>query len=620
MDKTIFGLAYLNCNWENNGKDIIDSYVPLACKCIIDKEYTQITRDDLHNDFNDTFGLSVDLGPCETILKRMVKDGYLTKDKGIYQVETKQIYRQQKGIDERRIEADYTDVITNIVKYAKEKYTLDFQEKEIENGLLLFLKEFDIDITLASNDVETTFSKIGEKKKLKFVISKYIIDIQKSDSNRFRKIVDIAKGHAIAMLIAYENVNNYTGKLDNVEIYLDAPIIFNLLGINGESNLALANELVSNLKKNGAQLKIFELNNNEVANTILDAIERLKTGNYLLHKSSRVLRTAVREQYTANTLQIKLNQLEDIYKKHNVQIVDSPSVSNVKYEIDQNKLTEIIENIYTKNGEKNLPYYKQRPIENDVETISYIYRIRKDTAISNLKNSKAILLTSNEAIAFASKHNEVSAIRIKPAIPPCLTDIFLSTILWANYPSKNNELNIKRLISECYANTELDNKLLQRFYNDIEKMHKEQTISNEQFYLLNSSTLTYKILQKQTLNDIEEYTDKTPAEVVEDVINSYKQDEITINKNIQKLSNGIGSIIFWLIFISLVTISILNRIIMPKLNGTIWEILLYVFALFLGVFGLFRWGNIIPDRKKIIDTISNYIYKGIMKALKKERD
>jgi len=619
MEKTIFGLAYLNYNWENSGKDIIDSYVPLACKCIIDKGDNQITRDELHKVFLTAFGLNVDLGPCETILKRMVKNGYLKKERGIYQIETKQIYKQQKGVDERRIEADYIDVVNSIVKYAKEKYTLDYQEKDIENGLLLFLKEFDIDITLASNDVETTFSKIRENKKLKYLISKYIIDIQKSDSNRFKKIVDIAKGHAIAMLIAYENTNNYTGKLDSAEIYLDAPIIFNLLGINGESNLALANELVSNLKKNGAQLKIFELNNNEVANTISDAIERLKTGNYFLPKSSRVLRTAIRENYSANTLQIKLNQLESIYKKFNVEVVGTPNF-DVKYEIDQNKLAEIIENIYTHNGETNLPEYKKGQIENDVETISYIYRIRKNTAITNLKNCKAILLTSNEAIAFSSKHYEVSANRVKPAIPPCLTDIFLSTILWANYPSKNNELNIKRLISECYANTELDNNLLQRFYNDVKKMHEEHAISDEQFYLLNSSNLTYKILQKQTLNDIEEYTDKTPAEVVEDVINSYKQDEITINKNIQKLSNGIGNVIFWFIFISFITISILNRIIVPRLNGTIWEIILYIFAFVLGVFGLFRWGNIIPDRKKIINSISNCIYKGIMKALKKERD
>jgi hypothetical protein len=94
-----------------------------------------------------------------------------------------------------------------------------------------------------------------------------------------------------------------------------------------------------------------------------------------------------------------------------------------------------------------LPEYKRGQIENDVETISYIYRIRKNEAISNLKGCKAILLTTNEAIAFASKHNEISTNRVKPTIPPCLTDIFLSTILWANYPSKNNELNIKCLIN-----------------------------------------------------------------------------------------------------------------------------------------------------------------------------
>lgn len=620
MNRTIFGLAFLKSNWDDNKKDIIDSYVPLVCSCITAKNHTQVDRDRLKKDFNDIYGLDIPLGAIESILKRMVKNQFLKKETGVYKVISQNVNRQQSKITDNQIEKEYNDVIEDIVGYSKKKFDIDYNSKDIEDGILAFLREFDLDIMLASEKVESVFSKIKEDKKIKYIISKYIIHIQEYNSKYFKRIIDIAKGHAIAVLITFDSIKNYTGNLNNIDIYVDAPIVFNLLGINGKSNLSLANELVIELKKNGAKLKIFEINNEEVVSTISDAIERLKTGNFELYKSSRVLRTAIRESYSASALQIKLNQLSDIYDKFNIQIIPSPDLEDVKYEIDHKKLAEIIEDIYTQNGKKNLPFYKRTQIENDVETISYIYRIRENASIISLKNCKAVLLTSNESIAFASKHNEIHNSKVKPAIPPCLTDIFLATILWSNYPSKSDNLNIKRLISECYANTELDNKLLQRFYSDIEKMYQEHRISDEQFYLLNSSNLTYKLLEQLTLNDIEEYTDRTPAEVVEETINILKHGEIVINKNVKKISHRIGTVMFWTIILILIALSIFSRYISPSLSGSLLEKIFWVVSALLGCFGFFRWGNKIPPREYVVSFFSNAVYRFIMGFLQKEDD
>ena len=568
----------------------------------------------------DIYGLDVPLGASESILKRMLKDGLLTKDSGIYHIVATKIYKQKKKTEDKEIETDYNDIVHNIIKYSKKDFNLDYNENEIEEGLLAFLKEYDLDLMLASSEIHDSFSKIKENKKLKYIISKYIIKIQNNNKKDFKKILAIAKGHAIASLIAFKEVENYTGKLDNVEIFIDSPIIFNLLGINGESNLALANELIGTLKKNGAKLRVFEINYEEVVSTVSDAIDRLKTGRYDLYKCSRVLRTAVRESYSATQMQVKLNQIDDLLRKHQIEKVQSPNLENHKYEIDHNKLSEIIENIYTQNGGKHLPYYKRSQIERDVEVVSYIYHIRKNNSIINLKSSKAILLTSNEAVAFASKHNEISSNRSKPAIPPCLTDVFLATILWANYPTKNDNLNAKRLISECYANVELDNKLLQKFCEDIERMHNEQSISEEQFHLVNSSNLSYRLLEKLTLNDIEEYTDKTPAEVVEDLINTLKHGEIVIDDNIKRISHKIGTVIFWIILTALIMLTLLTRLIAPSLSDTLYGKFSWVISLLLGSFGLFRWAGKVPPRESVISYFSKIIYKSIMKILRSERE
>jgi len=183
-----------------------------------------------------------------------------------------------------------------------------------------------------------------------------------------------------------------------------------------------------------------------------------------------------------------------------------------------------------------------------------------------LKKSKAILLTSNEIIAYAARNFELKNWTFKSIIPVCVTDIFLSTILWANYPTKNENLNIKQLISECYNIIELDNRLLMKFYEDINKMHKENVISDEQFYLLNASNLTYVLLEQKTLNDIEEYTDKTPNEILEDLqlkinseLNSEKAKLSQIDFNLFKIARLCAKSVFFVISGLLILIYLLLK-------------------------------------------------------------
>ena len=85
-------------------------------------------------------------------------------------------------------------------------------------------------------------------------------EIQKEDPEKFSIVLKLAQGYAIASLITYEDINSFSGSLEDVEIYLDAPILFSLLALNGESNLLLAQELLTTLNVNKAKLRIFEIN------------------------------------------------------------------------------------------------------------------------------------------------------------------------------------------------------------------------------------------------------------------------------------------------------------------------------------------------------------------------
>ncbi len=624
MNKALFGLAFLSYNWETHKRDILDSYIPLFAEIVSTKGYNKISRDIVKADLLEEFGINMPLGAIEGVINRMIKEGIFTREQGLYLVVHSNIKKWLNNTHKEEINNSFEETISAIRGYSKTEFNLNFSISDIENGLIGFLKENDLDLLFASTNSESIVPNVVESKKLRYVIAKFVNYIQKFDQGKFNNLVKLAKGYSIASLITYEDIQSYSGKLDKVEVFLDAPIFFNLLGLNGESNLNSSVELIEILKRNGAKLRVFEINYEEVVKTIQAAVNRLQTGNYDLSISSRVLRTAIRENISASHLQVKLNQLESIFDTYKIDKTQPPSLSTFerRYQIDEAKLSFNIKELYTKTGYENIPWWKTDQIERDVLAISGIFKIRQNNLAISLKNCKSLLLTTNDSIAFAAKKYESTDWKWKSVIPPCMSDVFLSTILWANYPVKNDNLKIKQLISSCYSITELDNRLLNKFIADIKKMHIENKISTEQFYLLNASHLTYNLLEKRTLNDFEEYTDKTPNEVLEDLQIKIQQDAelerdriSRVEQKLEKISTFLAKSIFIIIGAAIIGLSLLFRVLNPKFDGGIVNIFLWILAALLSIFGFLRWFELIPTKVKIETTIENWLYKNFKQII-----
>ncbi|WP_431216161.1 hypothetical protein ACQ86N_16885 [Puia sp. P3] len=511
-------------------------------------------------------------------------------------------------------------------KFATEKFDVKLSSEEIQTGLLSFFKTNDLDLLFASSS-ESLLPSVKESKKIKYIIAKYFTELQSTDPQVFQMAVSLAKGHAIASLITYEELNSYSGDLDKVEIYLDAPIIFNLLGLNGDSNLKLSRELLDSLKKLDSKMRIFDVNYNEVVKSIEEAIDRLTTKSFDISRASRILRTAVRENITPSQLRVKLNQLDSLLVENEILREQSPTLhkQDWKYQISETKLQSFIEDLYAKDEGQKVPYYKAIQIQRDVESISNIFKIRRDNRAISLKNCKAILLTSNDSISYAARKFEKAEWPFKSAIPVCITDVFLSAILWANYPNKNENLNIKRLISECYSIIELDNRLLSRFVEDVKKLNSEKAITEEQFYLLSANNLAYNLLESKTFNDIDEYTDKTPREILEDLelrmnanLSHEKNRHLSVEKNVRGVSRKIAKYSFLFIAAALIIVAIVLKLSgsLPSKGFGSWCI--NILVAFFAIFGFLRWMEVVPPKTIIEAKIEGFIFKKVSKFLYKE--
>ena len=526
MNTSIYSLAYLQYTYEVLRKDILDLYVPMFCKCLLQDNACEVDLKRIKEAMNAIYGIdNITYGAIRSICDRMAsrKYGILEKRNGVFYVIKGKLngYQLTLNKDDKIID-DFNILIKNISDFSSsfpKKYTTD----EVEKGFLNFIDLHGIDMLVGQGSKVFNSILKQENKRLSYVISRYILHNKEEGGNAIDVLNRLAKGNAISNLVSLSGRNNYTGNLSNVVVIIDTPFFYNLLGANNESNRDAAIELMTILKRNGAHFSMYQHNLNEVYTTLDDTINRLLTHDYDLKKSSRLLRMAVAEGYSSLQMEAMRANIETIRDKWGITEEEVPNIPNGYKDIDVALLTEIIDSSYTNNHSRTLFYYEKNMLSKDVDSINYTYRLRGNSVAQNLKGCKALMLTTNRIIATTSNNEQINI--KKHLIPVCVTDMFLSTILWSNYPSNNDSLNKKLLISECYNNIQLDDALMIRFFEDIKEKRINEQISENQYLMITTSRLAKSILGDITQNDINAYTDRTSAEII-DIIEQEHKDEI----------------------------------------------------------------------------------------------
>lgn len=622
VDRTITTYTFLDSLCELGIKQL-DLYVPLVCKSIIAHEAKEVTRELLIRWFADDYGMKkVYQGVFDTLMKKM-SPKYLTRTSGKYMVNMSDVVDLASKHQDRDISADFKSLLQNIQKYAIDYYSEDLEIDEIQNGVLAFLHSRDGDFLFQQEKVLETLKKQKDGKttatKLKYIISQFVIWSKDKQFNSFSLFVKLSKGHALTSILTMKDVSSYSGKMKDVTIAIDTPIVFNLLGLNYKTNLDLEKELLEVLKKQEAKFILFQQHYQEVKQSLNSAIYLLTTKNYNLDKSSRLLRYAIKNQVPVHILRAKLQQLDAVLERYGIIVVSAPESELGYKEIDTEKLEALLVNRYSEGNPSDLDNNTKRIIATDVDVVSYIYRMRGRNVATNLKNCKAMLVTTNTALAYASKHPELSD--ICHSIPTCLTDVFLSTMLWFNYPEKDKDVNEKVLISECYKNITLSDDILQRFYRDVEKLNAENPLSEEQILDANTSEVVMDLLESKTFNDENLYTDLTAAEILEELelkrnieLNDKTDRLFRVESNSWKRSRTIATILYSVLWVGMVILFLFLKFIdYSSWKG--WNILFNILSVLPALWGLLSWGGWIWPKANVINWIANKVYNMLYKDL-----
>ena len=525
MNTTLLSLAILKTNWDSQKKDYIENFIPFVAELIERRKYDAIDDNLLSKGFAAEFGLIIPSHPSITILNRARKRGLIRREQTRYVVDSEKVEQMSFGKKSLEQQRKLGNIISELKSYALTFFGRVIEEKEIEDAFISFLSDHELEILFASEH-GSPLPEVKNPQAVRYIVAKFITDCSQNRPELFKNVVDIVVGHTLATTILYDRLSSFSGKFDNVRFFFDTRFIVRLLGLEGEPRQKSAEELVQLLTETKAQLRVFDLTLSEVNGILDDCMNKLQKGVIDISTESRAVRYLVRNNKTSSDVELLMIRLPSLLDELHMKSDPLPEffVLN-QHQIDEKALFDLIVEVYSTFDPTFNETAREKTVRRDVLVMSGIYKLRKGVHPQIIRDARALFVSPNTALAYASRRFEAKVNGMHFSIPSCVTDVFLGTLIWLQSPAKVQAINEKKIIADCFAAMQPSESLLRKYISAVEQLKIQGKITADQYYLLRSHRAASNLLEEKTLGDPEAFEGKTAEEILDDIVSIIKAQE-----------------------------------------------------------------------------------------------
>ncbi len=476
-------------------------------------------------------------------------------------------------------------LIESFISFCEKKYKENLGAEEAENGLLSFLTDSGHSgLHMASNSAQAPvipFTQDNPQKKVRYLVGAFIQHLQDTSSSIWDYLDRVAKGYMLANAVFFPELTNAHNKYRSTHIFFDTQFLIYALGYCGDAQREPCIELLELLYLTGQSKELH--------------------GPSAQHFMS--------QHYTAADIAIFRQRLEKDLEKLGIWVVDKPTYAEVVYQIDEEQLGKELHNALT--------YVNPAALERDVDSISAIMRLRRGLTSRQIEGCKALFISTNATIArIAREFCQRGYDRM--AIPPCLTDHVVTTLVWLKSPLKKPQLPMKRIIADCYAATQPDDRLWAKYMAEIARRAQmpSSDITPEDIINLKYETAAYSALMETTLGDDREFSVGTVPEIINRVRLKHQEEVLTeleeqrrlrqeekkaedtrqerVRQRAQKVAHIVANIIKWGLWIVLIAGAFYAISGGSPLSQT--STLRYILSVIFGLLGAFAIINLMHNK------------------------
>ena len=324
-----------------------------------------------------------------------------------------------------------------------------------------------------------------------------------SASNTYREALFVSKRQEI--------------KFDNLNIYLDSPMIFALLGMDSPERCNAYRKLVTDIQKTGCCVQILDNNYEEVQGIIERANVWANNSAYDISKANKVAKffhdsamsRADMLEYS-ECLETKLNDMGIVVKQTSYDTLAN------SFQEDETILYEMVRDKYQEHN-MNLSQEKEESIRCDVKSIIMIYRERRGRVSTKIQLCSELMLTLNAALANVCKNYEHTKSIYSGHIPACISADLFGAILWLNSPMESVEYQKKKILADCYSALRPNKELLKKYVESVDAAWRTGEIDENKYLFMRAHAVVSDALMNVTKGDYARFNDHTYVEVYEEI-------------------------------------------------------------------------------------------------------
>ncbi len=532
MRRAVTSFAILSTLNTRDKKNYLEIFTPFVATLFVKDKIAALSEDQV-NEFCDKFliefGLRITPQAMTAILRKAQKYNLLTKYQKSFIVNDTVAYDLDFSNEQSVSTKQNKNFQYRFKKYCSEKFNLPITDDEIDEVLLKFLKNNDIELLIQDTNhslIADSFHLTKKFRKYEQALNCFIVDSYEDNDDCFKYLSNISFGHILASTITIEDYDFSQDTVKDCNLFFDTPLIFHYIGTDGEHKENSVKILIDSIIENGGRIKIFKHSYNEVISNLEIAINALEANIFDYRNANLTAKNYKYLGYSADQVKNIRDSLKSLLSEF--EIVEKPShLLNKDFQIDSSKLEELIRNEFH-------DYLSElsTTIKNDKDSIVAIYHLRKNNSPKLTREAKNIFLTTNYGLIKANiKYNNLEKERRKE-LPACITDVFLGTVLWIN-SHKKIEFNKEKFIASCYNAIKPSDALKDRLIEIVEQCKDDRAITEESAYHLIESKEVERMLVDKTLGDPNLFTSKTVLEIEKELNEKIKA---PFKKEIEKLN------------------------------------------------------------------------------------
>ncbi len=508
MNKLFYTYSLAKALYER-GQDYIDAFWPFVLR-VLPKEEAPLNLISIQEKLLENFNLDIPEHSLKSILSRAEhRDyvGYSGKGKGQFAITEKGRQYVDKLETEREVERRINELLGDIKVYLNEAVQSPFTLSDVQEIVLSFINQnisFIVECFNPAGDAKQLKIPMQRARRYEGELARYLEVVEKEKPILYRTFQDLVCGSVIYTSASSPNIADINKKFEDTDLFLDTNFLVPILELDFPEVNKPAKELFHLLRMNRFRIKIFDFTLGEFVN-LLQTYSKKQDLYTLATKYVRSVFTSLKwNGWTGEDVRVFISKIES--KLWDLGIDIEPTYLELKN--------------YEPKDEKHLSaILKYRPMQNELSRkhdLAAIERVReiRGSPKRHIEKAKAFFLTSDRILSRANflemGHKESAT--ICEVIP----DYLLTNILWLKNPTIGKDIPMESIIAIHSRNMFIDKRVWEHFIENINKLKKEESISDKEIAMLFYNHYIEDALLEYDESDIDKIDPVLISELIED--------------------------------------------------------------------------------------------------------